>query len=147
MKFQVRYLALFLLFSVIGGWQQFLGVDLFPIFLNTGTTDETFQQYGKQVCFRHILKNSASIYESSGSQFLRITTGIQSGPDAFDESRFIMTFLTIMGGRKYYAVSDQLQKGKQVKRYQSLVYRLEFLESFQQVILLYQMQKTTRLVH
>ena len=30
------------------------------------------------------------MYESSGSQFFRTTTGIQSGPDAFDESRFIM---------------------------------------------------------
>ena len=47
--------------------------------------------------FRHILKSSASIYESSGSQFFRTTTGIQSGPDAFDEPRFVMTFLTIMG--------------------------------------------------
>ena len=35
--------------------------------------------------------------ESSGSQFFRTTTGIQSGPDAFDKSRFIMTFLTILG--------------------------------------------------
>ena len=37
------------------------------------------------------------MYESSDPQFFRITTGIQSGPDAFDESRFGMTFLTIMG--------------------------------------------------
>ena len=37
------------------------------------------------------------MYESSGSQFFRITTGIQSGPDAFDESMFLMTFLTILG--------------------------------------------------
>ena len=36
------------------------------------------------------------MYERSGSQFFRITTGIQSRPDAFDESRFIMTFLTIV---------------------------------------------------
>ena len=28
--------------------QQFLAVDIFPAFLNTGTTDETFQQSGKQ---------------------------------------------------------------------------------------------------
>ena len=33
--------------------------------------------------------------ESSG-QFFRTTTKIQSGPDAFDKSRFIMTFLTIL---------------------------------------------------
>ena len=35
--------------------------------------------------------------ESSGSQFFRTTAGIKSGPDALDESRFIMTFLTILG--------------------------------------------------
>ena len=35
--------------------------------------------------------------ESSDPQFFRTTTGIQSGPDAFDKSRFIMTFLTILG--------------------------------------------------
>ena len=45
----------------------------------------------------HILKSSDSIYESSGSQFFRTTTGIKSGPDALDKSRFIMTFLTISG--------------------------------------------------
>ena len=65
-------------------------------FLNTGTTDETFQQSGKQDYFRHVLKSSASMHESSGSQFFRTTTGIKSGPDAFDESRFIMTLLTIL---------------------------------------------------
>ena len=37
------------------------------------------------------------MYESSGSQFFRTTTGIESGPDAFDQSRFVMTFLTILG--------------------------------------------------
>ena len=46
---------------------------------------------------RHILKSSASIYESLGSQFFRTTTGIQSGPDTFDESRFVMIFFTILG--------------------------------------------------
>ena len=34
--------------------------------------------------------------KGSGSQFFRTTTGIQSGPDAFDKSRFIMTFSTIL---------------------------------------------------
>ena len=43
---------------------QFLAVDLSPIFINTGTTNETFQQSGKQDYFRHILKSSASVYES-----------------------------------------------------------------------------------
>ena len=43
-----------------------------------------------------ILKSSADMYESSGSQLLRTTTGIQSGPDPFDESRFVMTFLKLV---------------------------------------------------
>ena len=64
---------------------------------NTGTLDETFLQSGKQNSFRQILKSSADVYESSGSQFLKTTTRIQSGPDTFDKSRFIMTFLTIFG--------------------------------------------------
>ena len=61
------------------------------------TTDDAFQQSRKQDSFRHILKSSASLCESSGSQFFMTTTGIQSGPDVFDESKFVMTFLTILG--------------------------------------------------
>ena len=37
------------------------------------------------------------MYESSASQLFRSTTGIQSGPDTFDESTFVMTFLAILG--------------------------------------------------
>ena len=43
-----------------------------------------------------MLKSSPSMYENSGSQF-RTTTAIKSGPDTFDESKFVMTFLTILG--------------------------------------------------
>ena len=64
--------------------REFLAVELSPTFLNTGTIDETFQQSGKQDSFRQILKGSASMCESSGQQFFRTTTGIQSGPDTFD---------------------------------------------------------------
>ena len=35
--------------------------------------------------------------ESSGSQFLRTTTEINSCPDAFDVSRLVLTFLNILG--------------------------------------------------
>ena len=35
-----------------------------------------------------------------GSQFFRTNTGIQSEPDAFHKSRFVMTFLTILGVTK-----------------------------------------------
>ena len=65
-----------------------------PTFLNTETTHETFQQSGKQDSFRHILKSSASRYESSDSQLFTATTVIQSGPFAFDKSRLVVTFLT-----------------------------------------------------
>ena len=54
------------------------------------------RQSGKQDSFRHKLKSSISMYESPGLQFLGTTTGIQSGPDIFDEWRFIMIFLTIL---------------------------------------------------
>ena len=37
------------------------------------------------------------MYESSVPQFLRTTTGMQSGTDTFDESRFIIIFLTMLG--------------------------------------------------
>ena len=68
----------------------------FPTFLNGVTTDKTFKQPGKQDYLRHLLKSLASMQKCSGSQFFRTTIGIQSGPDAFDKSRFIMTFLTIL---------------------------------------------------
>ena len=47
--------------------------------------------------FSDALKNSSSMCVSSGSQFFKTTTGIQSGPDTLDESRFVMTFLIIFG--------------------------------------------------
>ena len=50
--------------------------DVSQIFLNIATTDETFQNSGDPDSFRYKLKNSANIYESSGSLFFRITTGI-----------------------------------------------------------------------
>ena len=54
-------------------------------------------QPSDNLTFTLILKSSASMYESLDSQFFRTTTGIQSGPHTFDESKFIMTFLSILG--------------------------------------------------
>ena len=65
--------------------------------LNTGTTNETSEQSGKQGSFRHMLKSSARMYENSGSQFLRNTTSMQSRLNVFYKSRFAMIFLTILG--------------------------------------------------
>ena len=42
--------------------------------------------------------------ESSGSQFLRTTNGIESGTDPFDESRLV--FKPTWELEKYYAVPD-----------------------------------------
>ena len=51
----------------------------------------------KKKFFRHILKSSVSMCNKSGSQFFRNTTGIQPAQDAFDESKFIMNYLIILG--------------------------------------------------
>ena len=66
-------------------------------FLNTKTRDKTFQESGKQDSFRHILKSTCSKYESSNPHFFRSTTRIKSEPEAFDESRLVMNFLTNVG--------------------------------------------------
>ena len=76
-----------------------------------------------------MLKSSASMYEGSGSQFFRTTTGIQSGPDNFAESTFVMTFSTILGVTEilcsFRLVLDR-KTGKEIPESS----RLEFLEKF-----------------
>ena len=69
------------------------------------------------------------MYESSGSQFFRTTTEIQSGPDAFDKSRFIMTFLTILGVTEILCSFKLVLEGKTGKEIPESS-RLEFLEKF-----------------
>ena len=75
------------------------------------------------------MKSSAGLYESSGLQFYRTTTGIQSGADTFDESRFIMTFLTISGIRKTLHSFRLVLEGKPGIEIPKSS-RLEFLEKF-----------------
>ena len=58
-----------------------------PTFLNSGATDQTFQESGKQDSFRHIWESLASILKSSDSQLFRPTTGIQPGQDALGKLR------------------------------------------------------------
>ena len=58
---------------------------------------ENSQQQGLKDSFRHILESSASRYKGSGPHLLRATTGIQTGRDAFEKSRLVMTFSTNMG--------------------------------------------------
>ena len=74
------------------------------------------------------MKSSASIYESAGLQVLRTTTGIQSGPDAFDKLRFVMTFLAILGVTEICSFRLVLQgkTGKEILQSS----RWEFIEKF-----------------
>ena len=69
------------------------------------------------------------MYESSGSQFFRTTAGIQSGPDTFDESRFVMTFLTILGVMEILCSFILVLEGKTGKEILESS-RFEFLEKF-----------------
>ena len=62
-----------------------------------------------------MLKSSASMYENSSSQFFRATTRIQSRSDAFNESRFVMTFLTILGVTEILCNFRLVLKGKTSK--------------------------------
>ena len=87
------------------------------------------QQSRKQDSFRHLLKSLASMYERSGSQFFRTTTGIQSGPDTFDESRFVMTFLTIFGVMEISCSFRLVLEGKTDKEITESS-RFKFLEKF-----------------
>ena len=67
--------------------------------------------------------------ESSSSQLFRTTTGIQSGPDVSDESRFVMTFLTILGVTEIlcsFRVVLERKTGKDIPESS----RLEVLENF-----------------
>ena len=69
------------------------------------------------------------MYESLCLQFFRTTTGIQSGPDAFDESKFVMTFLTILGVTEISCCYRLVLEGKTGKEIPESS-RLEFLETF-----------------
>ena len=69
------------------------------------------------------------MYESLGSQVFRTTTGIQSGPDVFDETRFTMTFLTIMGVTETLCNFRLVLEGKMGKEIRESS-RLEFLGEF-----------------
>ena len=91
--------------------------------------------------FRHILKISASMYESSGSQFFRTTTWMQSGPDTFGKSRVVMTFITNLRVTEILFSFRLVLEGKaHMKIAESS--RLEFLEKCLTNSLLHQMQKT-----
>ena len=69
------------------------------------------------------------MYLSSGSLFFRTTTGIQSGLDTFDESRFVMIFLTIVWVMEILCSFRLVLDGKTGKEI-SKSSRSELLEKF-----------------
>ena len=73
------------------------------------------------------MKFSDSIYESSGSQFLRTATGIQSAPDTFEESRVVMTYLTILWATEIFCSFGLVLEEKTGKEIPESS-KLEFLE-------------------
>ena len=78
---------------------------------------------------KRILKSSANMYESSGQQFFKINTGIQSVLDAFDKSKLVVTFLTNLGVTEIlcsFKLVLEWKIGKEIPESS----RLEFLESF-----------------
>ena len=67
--------------------------------------------------------------ETSGLQFFRTTTKTQSGPDAFDKLRFVMTFLTILGVTEILC-SFRLVLARKPSKEICESFRLEVLEKF-----------------
>ena len=75
------------------------------------------------------MKSSASLYESSGSQFFRTTIEIHSGPDAFGESSFVTTFLPILAVTQILCSFRLVLEGKTGNKIPESS-RLEFSEKF-----------------
>ena len=69
------------------------------------------------------------MYETSGSQFFRTTTGIQSGLGTFGKSRLVMTILTNLGVTEIlynFILVLEGETGKEITESS----KLEFLEKF-----------------
>ena len=67
--------------------------------------------------------------ESSGTQLFRTTTGIQSGPYFFDDSRLVITFLTNLGATEILCSSRLILEGKACREISELL-RMELLQKF-----------------
>ena len=65
-----------------------------PEFLKTGQTDDIFHEVGNVFSLRQRLKSLASIGDNSGDRFFNTTTGIWSGPVAFEGSSLWMSLET-----------------------------------------------------
>ena len=73
--------------------------NFFPNILKYTPTSQTFQQSGKQDSFKTLLEEFSWYVRKLGSH-ISLEPPLeysQDQTDAFDESKFIMTFLTILG--------------------------------------------------
>ena len=82
------------------------------------------------------------MYESSGSQLFQTATGIKSGRDAFEKTRFVMTFLTILGVTNMLCSFRLVLEGKMGEGIPKSS-RLEFFEKFLANNFALSVQKTT----
>ena len=69
------------------------------------------------------------MYETSGLEFFRTASGIKSCSGTFEEPRFVMTFLTILGVTEILCSFRLVLEGKVGKEIPESL-KLEFLERF-----------------
>ena len=89
-----------------------------PNFLKFTDRRQNVPTFSKTRFFRHILKNSTSLYACLCSHLFRTTTEIQLEPDAFDKSKLVMIFL------KNLVLEKKVSKGI------IQLSRLQFFEKF-----------------
>ena len=70
------------------------------------------------------------MYKSSDSQFFRTTAAIQSWPDAFNISRFVMTFFNYLGSYRNIMQFQISSRRENMLWYIPELSRSEFLEKF-----------------
>ena len=78
--------------------------------------------------FQTHIEELASVYDSSGTEFFRATTGIQSGPEILI-NQGSKTFLTILGNMEILC-SFRLVLERKISKEMPESSRLEFLEKF-----------------
>ena len=105
----------------------------FPNILKDWDHQWNLPRIWKTRLFQALIEEFSCMKESSGSKFFRITTGIQSGPSAFDKSKFIMTSLIILGVTEILCSFRLVWEGKTGKKVPESIpesSRLKFVEKF-----------------
>ena len=104
------------------------GLRSFPSILKYGDHRWDLPTICKTRLLQAHIEDFSYMSESSASQFFRTTTRIQLGPNAIDEERFVMTFLTTLGVTEIlcsFRLVLERKTGKEIPQSS----RLEFLEN------------------